>query len=286
MKKVLAIMLTGLLCISFVGCSTNSGSFVEKDIKKKSEKVVNKDANYTIVSIDGDDYYQIKKEYDKEFSNELFSSQWMDNLVGDDVGEEYRYISINDSTEIYIDADSSEYDELNHGKVVDFDEYEALCEKYSLTQYYDDEDMNYIVLMYASTSSWVDFYPVDIEFGKEINYYYYEDVYGVMASGNGYFCVVPTDADENTKINLIRCHTEEELDNLEKYGMYEDPYMITADKPVIYLYPVEDGTNVEVSLELTDAEFSCTYPVYNDGWSVVADRDGLITVDGKEYNFG
>ena len=56
-------------------------------------------------------------------------------------------------------------------------------------------------------------------------------------------------------------------------------------KPVIYLYPEEDNTKVEVSLETENAELTCTYPKYNDGWSVIADKDGLIKANGKEYNY-
>ena len=58
---------------------------------------------------------------------------------------------------------------------------------------------------------------------------------------------------------------------------------ITA-KPVIYLYP---EVEMEVSVKLDyKGELLCTYPKYNDGWTVTARPDGtLIDKDGNEYSY-
>lgn len=62
----------------------------------------------------------------------------------------------------------------------------------------------------------------------------------------------------------------------------QDQYM--AKKPVIYLYP-EETTDVEVKLDY-EGELLCTYPVYQNGWSVTAEPDGTLTdADGKEYSY-
>jgi len=54
------------------------------------------------------------------------------------------------------------------------------------------------------------------------------------------------------------------------------------DKPVIYLYPTEE-TKVDVSLDL-NGKLTCTYPKYEDGWSVIAEPDGtLYDANGNEY---
>ena len=57
------------------------------------------------------------------------------------------------------------------------------------------------------------------------------------------------------------------------------------EKPVIYLYPTE-VTDVEVKLDF-QGELTCTYPDYNDGWSVTATPEGkLINIeDGREYSY-
>ncbi len=55
-------------------------------------------------------------------------------------------------------------------------------------------------------------------------------------------------------------------------------------KPVIYLYP-EVETDVSVTLEL-DGDLTCTYPAYNDGWSVTAFPDGTLTdSNGQSYSY-
>ncbi len=55
-------------------------------------------------------------------------------------------------------------------------------------------------------------------------------------------------------------------------------------KPVIYLYP-EQETEVSVQLDY-DGELTCTYPAYEDGWSVTAQPDGTLTdEDGKQYSY-
>ena len=55
-------------------------------------------------------------------------------------------------------------------------------------------------------------------------------------------------------------------------------------KPVIYLYP-EEETLVTVKLNYV-GELTCTYPAYNQGWTVTASPDGTLTdADGQTYNY-
>ena len=66
---------------------------------------------------------------------------------------------------------------------------------------------------------------------------------------------------------------------------YEDGEIIAPAKPVIYLYP-EVPTDVEVKLDF-NGELYCTYPKYNDGWSVTAYPNGTIIdkTTGREYSY-
>lgn len=58
----------------------------------------------------------------------------------------------------------------------------------------------------------------------------------------------------------------------------------TAAKPVIYLYP-EEETQVTVQLDYA-GELTCTYPAYQDGWTVTASPDGTLTDNqGQTYNY-
>ena len=59
----------------------------------------------------------------------------------------------------------------------------------------------------------------------------------------------------------------------------------TPAKPVIYLYP-EQTTEVAVQLDYVTGELTCTYPAYNDGWTVTAAPDGTLTdANGQTYNY-
>lgn len=59
-----------------------------------------------------------------------------------------------------------------------------------------------------------------------------------------------------------------------------------GDKPVLYLYP-EKKTDVTVKVNLHNADFSCTYPTYKNGWNVIALPDGTLINkdDGLEYSY-
>jgi len=54
-------------------------------------------------------------------------------------------------------------------------------------------------------------------------------------------------------------------------------------KPVIYMYP-ETTTSVSVNLK-TVGELTFTYPLLNNGWNVVAQPDGTLTCNGKNYPY-
>ncbi len=84
-----------------------------------------------------------------------------------------------------------------------------------------------------------------------------------------------------------------------------DPYVIpsdqwmTVDKPVIYLYPDKNETEVYVRLELSDSEMIACWPEAEDGctgrtedgmteasWTLVANEDGTVfDADGNEYSY-
>ncbi len=72
--------------------------------------------------------------------------------------------------------------------------------------------------------------------------------------------------------------------SLEPYFDVSNGSDIVDEKPVIYLYP-EEETEVSVKLDL-DGELTCTYPAYNNGWSVTASPDGTLTdAEGQSYNY-
>lgn len=60
-------------------------------------------------------------------------------------------------------------------------------------------------------------------------------------------------------------------------------YEIMSDKPVIYVYP-ETTQAVRVELNVK-GRLGYTYPAYNDGWNFVANHDGTIKMNNKEYDY-
>ena len=57
-------------------------------------------------------------------------------------------------------------------------------------------------------------------------------------------------------------------------------------KPVIYLYPEEDGTEITAELDI-DGYYTELIPEFNShrGWTVTADRNGDIHLDGTTYDY-
>ena len=87
---------------------------------------------------------------------------------------------------------------------------------------------------------------------------------------------------ENTYYDANTHHVEADMLTIKMSDWQPDPDV--CYKPVIYLYP-EKETEVSVNLTL-DGGLTCTYPAYNDGWTVTAHPDGtLFDKDGKQYNY-
>lgn len=85
---------------------------------------------------------------------------------------------------------------------------------------------------------------------------------------------------ENNEIQETT-NTESEID--DNCQNKDDPD-IAFYKPVIYLYP-EEETEVSVNLTL-NGKLTCTYPKYNNGWTVTAKPDGTLTdKNGMNYNY-
>jgi len=74
---------------------------------------------------------------------------------------------------------------------------------------------------------------------------------------------------------------EEHICENEPIPMPESPEQGYVYKPVIYLYP-EKTTEISVELDYNGV-LTTTYPKYIDGWKVVAEPDGTISYNGREY---
>lgn len=219
------------------------------------------DKGYSINLHEGETFYIIEKDYEKEEYSiqEIFSSNYPDN----------------------------EYPEQKtSGEILNYQEYIDYCNLMNIEPQYTDDSKNYLILSYGSRHGWTDFRLADVEYDNEnITLYVWEDVQGVMGSSSGYVFTLPTNCTSEYTIDINLCITQEWFEiitNEEKY----DTYMreMTLDKPVIYLYP-EKMTTLDVSLDLKGT-LEHTYPKYEDKWTVTAMPDGtLFDKNGRMYNY-
>ena len=62
------------------------------------------------------------------------------------------------------------------------------------------------------------------------------------------------------------------LENIKKFA-----------KPVIYIYPKEDETEVTIAVSNPE-KLTCTYPKYKNGWTILANKNGILTdKNGRKY---
>lgn len=87
---------------------------------------------------------------------------------------------------------------------------------------------------------------------------------------------------ENTYYDMQNNRVEANMLTVKASDWQPDPYV--SYKPVIYLYP-KKATKISVNLTL-DGRLTCTYPAYNEGWTVTASPDGTLTdAKGQTYNY-
>lgn len=58
------------------------------------------------------------------------------------------------------------------------------------------------------------------------------------------------------------------------------------EKPVLYVYPEKNNTEVQLSLDY-DGSLTTVYPAFTkeNCWEFTADKDGIITMGDREYNY-
>lgn len=114
----------------------------------------------------------------------------------------------------------------------------------------------------------------------QINRMWYMEV--LLPDGTVYSSPIPFVCENATRSPV---HVGADWDGKERllddWGREE---IVETLKPVLYLYPQEE-CQVDVKLDYA-GELTCTYPKYEEGWSVTACPDGTLTDDrGQEYNY-
>lgn len=250
MKK--KIILTLCIILVFVA-GLLIGTFVlskNKEIETNEEKITNIDIKYN----NGEKYYIIKDDYKGEYD-----CQEID--LSNDYGN---YEEVNDKIKIF-----------NTTEILNYSQYSRFCEKWNLKRKYNDTSKNYMIVAYASYGQ-----PIvearlanAIEDDGKVVLYMWENTRGVTADIGAYFLAIPVKLDTyQNEINIA--YTNEEYNNIVKYGSIQDPSTMTVDKPIIYIYPKEE-TKVNIKL-LNSSLLTTSYPKYNNGWNVIAQPDGIL----------
>jgi len=103
-----------------------------------------------------------------------------------------------------------------------------------------------------------------------------------------YFVIVNTKGNYNFVNTIAILYDENAKVDESIYSMRSLLYMksgrIMKDKPIIYIYSKEDNTNVRVTLGKPEL-ITTSYPEYNDGWEVIANKDGSLKLldSDREY---
>ena len=138
---------------------------------------------------------------------------------------------------------------------------------------YLDRTKNYIVVSYCRINSVsMEARVAHVEFDNDsAKLYMWENSRGVVADSAAYTIVIPVSKDI-IKLDIVTVYTEEEFENIKKYGFTYVPNNVTVDKPIIYLYPTKDE---EISIKLLNENLiTHSYPKYNNEWNVRASNNG------------
>lgn len=192
--------------------------------------------------------------------------------------KEYYIINGDYKGEYNVQYTDFNYDEevpsdFNITKVLNYEEYTNYVDKFNIDKVYRDKNKNYIVISYCSIGSpYIKVRIADVETkDNKSRVYIWEHTNGFTADAAAYVAVIPVDKSV-TNLDITLLYTNEEFNNIKKYGNADGPYSGSIDKPIIYLYPTKD-TNVSVKL-LNDKLITHSYPKYENEWNVLAKSNG------------
>ncbi|MBP3352452.1 MAG: hypothetical protein J6L65_08645 [Lachnospiraceae bacterium] len=156
--------------------------------------------------------------------------------------------------------------------VMDYEAYCEMCEELEIRQTYVNSDADYIVWK-NSGSPKIRWDVVNVIARDDVAMVYLKGTVNILRgkAKSGRAIIIPVEKGSIVSAGVGDAYRFE----------FGRP---AVDKPVIYLYP-EEETEVSVSLEMKDAILKCTYPEYQNGWKVIAQPDGTLYAEGREYNY-
>ena len=247
-----------------------------KPVATKPQETPAKSDCYHTIEVDGKVYYVMDKAFDGEMNLQMVDFLHEDYTEEPDPGRVL--ISL---------GDEPVPEDFRQKTVMDKTAYQAYCEKFGLTPAFPDHDGSYAVLgCVGEMMNVVSVQVADATIEGDtlrllVRDEFHNPFWGMSA---GFVVTVPVPSSV-TKLETPRLFNAKEEENLKKYGTPYDPNEEPmTEKPVIYLYP-EEKTEVSVKLDY-DGRLTCTYPAYQNGWTVTAEPDGTLTdLSGKTYSY-
>ena len=223
----------------------------ETDISKKSIS-----DTVSVKTYNNKDYYIIEKDYTGNY--------------------DLQFLHLSE----YYNSESDIKNTFEVKEVMSYGDYKSYCNKWGIKTKYSDTTKNYIVfsyLAYGSPNLSARLAAVEYK-NNNVDLYIWDDASGVTGDISAYILVVPTNENINT-INIVPLFSNAEYDNIQKYDTPYNPYELTSDKPIIYLYP-EKETEITVKLGYPE-KIKTSYPKYSlAGWKILAKPDGsLVDLD-------
>ena len=266
MKKILSILLTGILFLSITACSFG-GEGVKLDIP------VSATFQATVLEISGDTVLveplegAAERNSADKISFSIRDLEQIGAIVGSVVEITYDG-SIMETYPAQIHATSWRLvQDLRHM------EYTRQWLDKETAEKYDNDIFDHIVITQIYSNCFFAVPAIPMPWQIKLNGQLSED----WCVGDQVQCTY-----ENTWWDSKNNRIEADMLTIQASDWQPQPGM--AYKPVIYLYP-EVETEVSVKLDVSGG-LTCTYPAYNDGWQVTAKPDGTLRdKNGQTYNY-
>jgi hypothetical protein len=270
MKKRIILAIAFIL-VFLIGITL--GCILSPDVIEEDEPVVEKIDNVKVETHENKTYYVMTGEYSGEYD---YTELNLKSFVTEE--------NIDDQIKLF-----------NTNDIVSYTQYVNYCKRWGIAQKYNYNDKRYLIMAYASPNQPI----VSAKLANmviddhNLTVYLWEDRSGLTADIGAYVLIVPVDFKVVTH-EVKRTYTENEFENIKKYGTTGDPNLHTVDKPVIYIYPNKE---MKVNVKLGNSSLlTTTYPKYNNGWNVVATPNGnlydkktnknyyALYWEGRDYN--
>ena len=271
-NKLLSIILFLLSTCTFTACNSvniNVSTRSQSSIQETPTLVDDTDSKYKSYGLDkieeveknGETYYLIKN-----FSSDLFEN--VENII----------VKRTSDWEIETESELVPMPE-EPIKVCSYDEMVEYLNKYGVVSKFNDKDKTYAVL-FSNDIGWSipSIVTIDQTNDKTV-IYYYEHFRPVAPEYKSSFTIVQVD---NKDVEFRRA-----IDDDQYVQATEPDYVMTEEKPIIYVYNNLKDKNVAVNIQKKTGEpVWLEYPTSTNGtWYISADGKGNIYYNNRYYNY-